>query len=345
MTRVDTVPPAVPRDDRFQDLLLSFLRDRSAGSNQRWRRWCAGLIRDGKLAPADLLRWWAVITEFDPILRAYAEHPVPVPVDTVVVAGSGKEKFKTFNISTAAAILAAAAGTPVVKGVSRSVSAVSGAADILDVLGVTPVAEAGGIPPVLERRNITFVPYTVFCPGYADRYDGVFDTVNPASFFMPIATLCVRASGFVLGLAHADVALSARALQMIRPDLATGVVVSTDLSAGETVDEYGDVGTVRLARLDAGVLTEVAQTNAAPTTRWRTAVAHRSTHRGNASVVADSLTAGGDTPATRLVELNAALIVSASAEPCSPDEALDRVRRARKSGRARRLLMTLADDS
>ena len=182
MTRVDTVPPTVVRDDRYQDLLLSFLRDRSTASDQRWRRWCAGLIRNGELVPADLLRWWAAIVEFDPVLRAYAEHPIPAPVDTVLVAGSGKEKFKTFNVSTAAAILAASAGTPVVKGVSRSVSAVSGSADILDVLGIAPVAEAGHIPEALARRNITFVPYTVFCPGYAARYDGVFDTISPASF-------------------------------------------------------------------------------------------------------------------------------------------------------------------
>jgi anthranilate phosphoribosyltransferase len=336
-------PRPLVRDDHYQDLLLSFLRDRSAASDQRWRRWSAGLIRNGKLVPVDLLRWWTAIVEFDPVLRAHAEHPVPAPVGAVVVAGSGKEKFKTFNVSTAAAILAAAAGTPVVKGVSRSVSAVSGAADILDVLGVAPVGEARGIPQALERLNIAFVPYTAFCPGYAARYDGVFNTVSPASFFMPVATLCVQTPGFVLGLAHADVALSARALQMIRPDLTTGAVVSTDLSTGETVDEFCDVGTVRLARLDAGVLTEAIRTNAAPTRRWRTAVAHRRDHRGNASLVLDSLT-GEDTPVTHLVELNAALIVSASAGACRPEEALDRVRQARRSGGARRLLLTLAED-
>ncbi|WP_322769436.1 hypothetical protein [Frankia sp. Cr1] len=332
------VAPGHPRE-----LLRSFLRDRSAASDERWRRWCADLVKGGRLRPTDLSDWWTAINEFDPVLAQYAAEPVTVPDTTVVVAGSGKEQFKTFNVSTAAAILAAAAGTPVVKGISRSVSAVSGAADILDILGVTPVARPAAIQQALQRRNIAFVAYPVFCPHYAARYDGVFDSISPASFFMPVATVCVRASGFVLGLAHADVALAALALRMIRPDIATGVVVSTDLSHGETVDEYSDVGTVRLARVAAGALDSTTHTNPEPARHWRRAVAHQPTHRGNAALVADALTATGDTPCTRLVELNASLIVGTTATGCRPDEGIARVHHARRSGRAMRLLTELSE--
>lgn len=276
------------------------------------------------------------------MLGQHTAQPVAVPDATVVVAGSGKEQFKTFNVSTAAAILAAAAGTPVVKGISRSVSAVSGAADILNVLGVRPVAHPAAIPQDLERHNIAFAAYPIFCPRYAARYDGVFDAINPASFFMPVATVCVRASGFVLGLAHSDVGLSALALQRIRPDIANGFVVSTDLSAGETVDEYSEVGTVRVARVAGGALTRITRMNAEPTRRWRAAVAQRPTHRGNAALVVEALMPTGGTSATRLVELNASLVVRASVPGCGPDEAIDQVHRARRSGRAMRLLTTLA---
>ena len=325
-----------------RELLRSFLRDRSATSDEQWRRWCADLVRGARLRDDDLLDWWTGINEFDQVLAQHVAEPVTVPDTTVVVAGSGKEQFRTFNISTAAAILAASAGTPVVKGISRSVSAVSGAADILEVLGVTPVTHPGAVQHALQRYNIAFVGYPVFCPRYAGRYDGIFDSINPASFFMPVAALCVRASGFVLGLAHTGVMLSAKVLRTIRPDIATGVVVSTELSRGESVDELSDVGTVRLARVSAGTVYASTHTYPRPTKRWRRSVAHQRTHRGNAALVADALAAHGDSPCTRIVELNASLIVSTTAAGVRPGEAIDRVRHARRSGRALRLLTAMS---
>jgi anthranilate phosphoribosyltransferase len=326
--------------DFSRDVLRSFLQDRSPTSNERWRRWCTGLIRGGHLSASDLLDWWTEVVEFDPVLRRHVTRPVTVQDGTVVVAGSGKEQFKTFNVSTAAAILAAAAGTPVVKGVSRSVSAISGAADILDVLRIRPVIEPAGIPDALQRHNIAFVSYPLFCPRYADRYDGVFDAINPASFFMPVATLCVSASRFLFGLAHPDVELSARALRAIRPDVAAGTVVSTDLTDGETVDEYCGVGTVRLARANAELVDATTRARSAPTAGWRTAVAHRPTHVANAALAAEALAPGDDSPATSLVELNAALIVGPGAPT---DDSLERVRHARRSGGAVRLIRALSE--
>ncbi|MGK5441623.1 hypothetical protein ACSNN7_07335 [Micromonospora sp. URMC 105] len=326
--------------DFSREVLRSFLQDRSPTSNERWRRWCTGLIGGGHLSASDLLDWWTEVVEFDPVLRRHVTRPVTVQDGTVVVAGSGKEQFKTFNVSTAAAILAAAAGTPVVKGVSRSVSAISGAADILDVLRMRPVIDPAGIPDALQRHNIAFVSYPLFCPRYADRYDGVFNSINPASFFMPVATLCVSASRFLFGLAHPDVELSARALRAIRPDVVAGTVVSTDLTDGETVDEYCGVGTVRLARANAELVDSTTRAKSAPATGWRTAVAHRPTHAANAALAAEALAPGGDSPATSLVELNAALIVGPDA---LTDDSLDRVRHARRSGGAIRLLRALSE--
>jgi anthranilate phosphoribosyltransferase len=291
------------------------------------------------LSLAALLGWWQAVTDFDPVLAEQAADPVAVPARTVIVAGSGKEVFKTFNVSTAAAILAAAAGTPIVKGVSRSVSAVSGAADILEALGIAAVGSSAQIAQALDVHGIAFVPYPVFCPLYAARYDGVFDAINPASFFMPVAALCVTASGFVFGLGHPDVELSARALHLVRGDLAGGVVVSTDLSNGETIDEYGNAGTVVMARKSGGAIAVSMTTNPPPTVEWRRSVAHRKTHAENAALLVQGLAADQDTPCTRLIEQNAALVVASGG--CSMPEAHDRVRHARESGRAARLLNAL----
>lgn len=101
--------------------LQDLLRTSTAWTDEKWRQWAQDLVASSSLTAPLLTALWREVCEFDPVLATSVAEPLAVPDDTVIVAGSGKETLKTFNVSTAASILAAAAGARVVKGVSRSV--------------------------------------------------------------------------------------------------------------------------------------------------------------------------------------------------------------------------------
>ncbi|MBW1603496.1 hypothetical protein JJV70_15565 [Streptomyces sp. JJ66] len=333
----------VTDDSRSLDIqpFVEALHDDGYEADDGWRAWARRMLSAGRFTPALAAQIWAEVVAFDDTLAALLASPVPTPDGTVIVSGSGKETFKTFNVSTAAALLAAASGVSVVKGTSSSVSAVSGSSDVLAALGVPALTEPARIPELVGTHGIAFINYASFCPRYAARYDGRFDFLSPLGFFMPTATLAVKADAFLHGLAHDDVRTAALGIHAARPDIARGRVVTTWIGPDQRIDEIAPFGATTSALLQHGDVQLVRRRGDGSSTRWQRAVRHRSDHQTNAEVLIDALRPGGDPAATELVEHNAAAILAASRLKASEDEALRLVREARLDGRAQRLLSRL----
>lgn len=86
-------------------------------------------------------------------------HNAPGAIDT---AGTGGDGMGTFNLSTAAAVVAAAAGATVIKHGNRSISSRCGSADLLAATGVEVELPPEAAAQVLDRVGITFL----FAPRY-----------------------------------------------------------------------------------------------------------------------------------------------------------------------------------
>jgi anthranilate phosphoribosyltransferase len=98
-------------------------------------------------------------------MNEFALKVVPKNQGTIIdMCGTGGDKLQTFNISTTASFVVAAAGGVVAKHGNRSSSGVSGSADIFEYFGYDLNQDPSQIANVLEKHNICFMFAQKFHP-------------------------------------------------------------------------------------------------------------------------------------------------------------------------------------
>lgn len=130
-----------------------------------------GAVMDGEATPAQLAALLVAlrmrgetVEELAGFAAAMRDRVVRVaaPAGTIDTAGTGGDRSGTFNISTAAALVAAAAGVPVAKHGNRAITSASGSADVLEALGVRTDHDADSAAIALREIGFAFL----FAPGF-----------------------------------------------------------------------------------------------------------------------------------------------------------------------------------
>jgi anthranilate phosphoribosyltransferase len=96
--------------------------------------------------------------EVEALVEVMFEHcaPISVPGRAVDLVGTGGDGANTINISTTASIIAQAAGARVIKHGARAASSKSGAADLLEALGVNIDLDGAQVAACVEEVGIGF---------------------------------------------------------------------------------------------------------------------------------------------------------------------------------------------
>jgi anthranilate phosphoribosyltransferase len=247
-------PMATPPDTAaLLDSCTARLRDGEGTSRDDTARLVVGVL-DGTVG-LDAFGGWLVAladrgetaAEIAGVAEALRGRMLPVDHGLATVAdtcGTGGDASGTFNISTAAAIVAAAAGLPVAKHGNRAVSSRTGSGDVLEALGVTIAVAPERSARSLRACGLCFCLAPTHHPAMA-RVGPLRRSLGRPTVFNLVGPLCNPASATVQvigvgrpgvreAMAEAAVALGAR-----RAIVVAGTITGRAPQAFDEVSLFG----------------------------------------------------------------------------------------------------------
>ena len=191
------------------------------------------------------------------VMREFAAKvPVTKREHLVDTCGTGGDAAHTFNISTASALVAAAAGAQVAKHGGRSVSSTCGSADVLEALGVNLNLTPEQVGKSIDQIGIGFM--------FAPNFHGAMKYAAPVRRELGVRTLFnvlgpltnpAAADNQVMGVFHPDlVGIQARVLQRLG---SRHVLV---VNGSDGLDEITISGLTNVAELKDGEVREYTVT-------------------------------------------------------------------------------------
>jgi len=260
-------------------------------------------------------------------------HAFPILLDT---CGTGGDGSASLNLSTGAALIAAAAGVPVAKHGNRAATSRAGSADVLEALGI-PLDVPGALQSeVLSEAQIAFL--------FAQAHHPSMRHVNPVRKELGVRTLfnCLGPLANPAGASHQ---LLGAFDDKIRPVLAgalreLGTTRAWVVRSEDGLDEMSPFAPTRVSEVDGGQIRELVLTPEDFGLRRSPAGAIAGADPAHNARVLESILRGDDHPARDAILLNAAagLVVALGLDP---KVATERARETLASGAAHETLERL----
>jgi anthranilate phosphoribosyltransferase len=260
------------------------------------------------------------------------------PDGLVDTCGTGGGTLTTFNISTAAAMLAAGAGVRIAKHGNRSFTSRSGSADVLEALGVVVETSPATMRHALEQAGITFMFAPLMHPAMRHvgpiRRELAIPTVM--NIVGPLANPA-QAGRQVVGVAdRSRLPLIAGALALL------GSTRALVVHGEPGMDEVSPLGITTVLEVRAGV---VQEWEIDPAWAGYDGIDASDLDGGepaeNAALIERLLAGGGPPAAKAAVVLNAAAAILVSGLEDSYRDAIARARSALEAGAGTRALQAL----
>ncbi|MBL7153825.1 MAG: anthranilate phosphoribosyltransferase [Phycisphaerae bacterium] len=250
----------------------------------------------------------ATSSEIAGLARSLRDHAVPVSpgIDNLIdTCGTGGATVRTFNISTAAAIVAAGAGAYVAKHGNRGITSKCGSADVLEELGVNIDPGPDVVAECIRQAHIGFM----FAPKF-----------HPAMrFVQPIRkSLDFRTAFNILGPLANPAGVTAQVMGVAEEALLDRICETLKMLGakramvvhGQGMDEISTLGVTQIRRLEDG---DIAKIEIDPAELGFAGPSIDELKTGdaieNAAIIRDILTGKEKGPRKDIVILNAAAAI------------------------------------
>lgn len=258
--------------------------------------------------------------------------------DVLEIVGTGGDHANSFNISTTSSIVVSAAGIPVAKHGNRAASSKSGAADVLEALGVNITLEPEKSRRILDEINLCFL--------FAQNYHIAMKYVAPVRRELGIRTV-FNVLGPLANPAGANMELMGVYNEALVKPLAQvlanlGVKKAMVVFGQDGLDEISMSAPTTVCELRNGTFKDYVLTPEDLGMTWcRKEDLAGGTPAENAQITRDILN-GAKGPKTDAVLFNSAAAVYLAKDGITMQEALEEVREVIASGKAAKQLEAFA---
>lgn len=276
---------------------------------------------------------WDALYEYDT-----ATISPDFPEDCCDIVGTGSDALKTINVSTPASFLAAACGVKVAKKGARLVTGVSGATDILEIMGLSIASPLTQAQKCLEEHGICYLPGEAFLQAGWGRLIQSMRFTSTFNIIGPLTKPCAKTTSIVIGAYAPEIC--PQLIEVLRGTGTTAAMSPYGMSSAHDpslgIDEVSVCGPTRIVELRNDKVDTYTLTPSDFGIKEHSfaAIASKKDAQGNVAEIIKVLSGQDDTPVADLFCVNAACALRVSGVEENLEKATEMARETITNGSA-----------